>query len=40
MSLGSERQIQQQREKHGWNELPAEEGKSLWELIGKLLGFI
>jgi len=27
-------QIEEAEEKHGKNELPAEEGKSLWELIG------
>ena len=31
----NEKQIQQQREKFGFNELPAEEGKSLWALIGE-----
>ena len=30
----NEQQIQESREKNGWNELPAEEGKSLWALIG------
>uniref|UniRef100_A0A0K0E519 Calcium-transporting ATPase n=1 Tax=Strongyloides stercoralis TaxID=6248 RepID=A0A0K0E519_STRER len=29
----SEEQVEQFREKYGFNELPAEEGKSLWDLI-------
>ena len=31
----NEQQIQESRDKNGWNELPAEEGKSLWALIGR-----
>ena len=30
----NEKQIEANREKFGYNELPAEEGKSLWALIG------
>ena len=33
----NEQQIAEAREKHGFNELPAEEGKSLWSLIGEFL---
>ena len=32
----NEKQIEANREKFGYNELPAEEGKSLWALIGRL----
>jgi magnesium-transporting ATPase (P-type) len=29
----SDEEVEKRREQHGWNELPADEGKSLWELI-------
>ncbi|KRY42009.1 Calcium-transporting ATPase sarcoplasmic/endoplasmic reticulum type [Trichinella spiralis] len=29
----SDEQVEKSREKYGWNELPAEEGKQLWQLI-------
>ena len=33
----NEKQIEANREKFGYNELPAEEGKSLWALIGNVI---
>ena len=33
-------QVEEAQKKYGPNELPAEEGKSLWALIGKLLSFL